>query len=806
MKASQPVVDAGVSTSPHTFAPFRRTAVLGAGTMGVQIAAHLANAGLDVLLFDVPALNGPDRDAVVNGALKQATRFKPSPFFEKAVAGRIVTGNFEDHLDRLSDAEWIVEAIVERLEVKRALFERVESVARPDAIVSTNTSGLSIAAMVAGRSEGFRRRFLGTHFFNPPRYLELLELIPSPDTDASVLARIAHFGRIHLGKGIVVAKDTPYFIGNRIGIYALFRAIRACTGEGYAIEEVDALTGVTAGRPRSATFRTADVVGLDVMLGVAQHLHAAVTDDESRSSFEPPTLLKRLVGAGRLGQKTGAGFYKKEGGEIRSVDPESLEYVPARPVNLPELRGLRGAVEGRLRALYEAGGRTGAFFRPAMLDLMAYAARRIPEIADRPAEVDRALRWGFGWELGPFETWDVLGFERVLEDMQEGGFEVPSWVEELAATGQGGFYRRVQGGRSVYVLAQREIPGAYVADPLPADELSLDVVKSDAPREMWSSDSAGLLDLGDGVALFEFRSKANTLGRGVMAALRQVIERIEGDASSKGLVVGNEGRHFSVGANLAELAQALLQGALGEIDRYIAEFQETIQRLHYARKPVVVAAHQRVLGGGCELMMACPNQVASAECYAGLVELGVGLIPAGTGTMRLAAMAAERSPNGHPSEIQPWVHRFFETVAMSRVSSSAREAQSMGFLAPCARIVMRQARRLHVAREEVLRLSAQGYRPPERPVGIQVLGRPTAAALNVMAQQFLEGRFISEYDAFLAGRLAYVLTGGDLTAPQVVDEAYLIDLERSVFLELVQQKKTQDRVAHILKTKKPLGN
>ncbi len=769
--------------------------------MGAQIAAHLANAGLHVFLFDVPSGEGKNRNAVVERGLKAAAQLKPAPFFDEAALRRVETGNFEDHLDRLSGVEWVIEAIFEQLDAKRALFERVESIIRPGTIVSTNTSGLSVEQIAAGRGEAFRRAFLGTHFFNPPRYLRLLELIPSTDTDPDIFSRIAHFGRIHLGKSIVVAKDTPYFIGNRIGVYGMMQAVRGFTEQGYTIEEIDALTGPLVGRPRSATFRTADVVGLDVLWAVARNLHEAVADDESCAAFSPPELLGRLVQAGRLGQKTRAGFYRKEDGEIKSVDPETLEYSSARPILLPGLKKIRKlrTTGDRLRALYESKGRAGAFVRGTTLDLLAYAARRIPEISDRPADVDRAVRWGFGWELGPFEMWDAIGVGRVLKDLNDSGLDVPAWVDD--AVRAGGFYRDDAGARTVYV------PGSegYASDPVPEDYVALASIRSEEGRTLWESGAAGLLDLGDGVALLEFRSKANTLGKGVMEAVVHAIEHVEADRSLKGLVIGNEGRNFSVGANLLELGAALKLRGVKVVDRHIRAFQETIQRVRYARKPVVVAAHGRVLGGGCELLMACPNQVASAECYAGLVELGVGLIPAGTGTMRLAAEACRRTANGHPSEIQAWIRQFFETVAMSRVSSSAVEARQLGFLAPHARIVMHDDRRLHVAREEVLRLSAAGYRPPV-PTSIRVLGRPGGAALDVMVRQFVEGRFVSEYDALLAGRLAFVMTGGDLTASQEVDEQYLIDLERSVFLELICEKKTQARITHMLKTKKPLRN
>ncbi len=789
---------------PHAYLPFRRAVVLGAGTMGAQIAAHLANAGMVVDLLDIPGEDEGDKNAVVKSGFARMRKTKPDPFFTSDTAERIRLGNFEEDFDRLADAEWILEAVVERLDVKRSLMERIEAAANDDAIISTNTSGLSIAEIASGRSDAFRRRFLGTHFFNPPRYLKLLEIIPSDATDPHVVSRMAHFGRLHLGKGVVVARDTPYFIGNRIGIYGMMQAMREFTDGDYSIEEIDALTGPLVGRPKSATFRTADVVGLDVMLHVADNLHEAVPDDESRGAFRPPELLRRLVDAGRLGQKSGQGFYKKEGKEIKSVDPESLEYGSPDELKLPELGTIEraGGLADRLRAILEADGRAGEFFRRTTLDLLGYSARRVPDITHTPADIDRAMRWGFGWEVGPFEIWDALGFDRVADAMVERGVAVPTWVETMRTSRVGSFYRQEAGRRSVYVPEEE----GFEEDPIPPDRVDLHVVKSDSTREIWATDACGLLDIGDRVALFEFRSKANTLGSAVIDGLAEALDRVEQDRGLRGLVIGNEGKNFSVGADLTELATALQSGAYDETDAYLRNFQKTIQRVRYARKPVVVAVHQRVLGGGCEMLMACPHPVLAAESYVGLVELGVGLIPAATGTSRLAILAATRTANEHPSEVQAWLRRFFETVAMSTVATSAREAQEMGFVPGHARTVMHEDRRIHVAREEVIRLSDGGYFPPAPETSILVLGRPGRAAFEVVVQQYLEGQFITEYDAHLANRLAYVMTGGDLSAPQKVHEDYLIDLEREVFLELVRQPKTQARVEHMLKTKKPLRN
>ena len=803
MNSTESATELNTVAPAQVYAPIRKAAVLGAGTMGAQIAAHLANAGLEVILLDIAPGEGP-KSAIVEKGLERARKMKPDPFFTAETHKNITTGNFDEDLDLIAEVEWIVEAVVERLDVKRDLMQRVEALARPETIVSTNTSGIPIAAIADGRSESFRKRFLGTHFFNPPRYLKLLEIVPSEDTDREVVMRMAQFARVHLGKGVVLAKDSPYFIGNRIGVYAMMQAMRAFADGRYSIEEIDALTGPIAGRPKSATFRTADVVGLDVMLDVAQNLYEAVPDDESRDAFLVPDVLRALVDTKRLGQKTGAGFYKKEGKEIRSIDPVSMEYSPPQAVSLDGLAEIEkmSGLEERLEALYADPGRSGEFFRRSVLDLLAYAARRIPEIADNPADVDRALKWGFGWQRGPFETWDVLGFEKVLDDMQASGLQVPEWVLKMARDGRQGFYETEEGRRNVYAPAE----GAFVEDVRPADQLSLEIVKLSGERTIWSSSDAALIDLGDGVALYEFRSKANTLGRDVMEGLLQSVRRVENDRSLKGMVVANEGTSFSVGANLVELALSLREEQFDEIESFVADFQETIRHVRYARKPVVVAAHQRVLGGGCEMVMACPNPVASAETYMGLVELGVGLIPAGTGTATLAVMASERSATRHPSEIQLWLRRFFETVAMAGVSTSAAHAKQLGFLAPHAPIVMNDDRRIYVASEEVRRLSSEGYFPPQMRRDVVVLGRPTGAAFDVIVQQYLEGGFISEYDAFLARRFAYVLTGGPLTGAQEVHEDYLLDLEREVFMELVRRKKTQERVEYMLANKKPLRN
>ncbi|MBT8402116.1 MAG: 3-hydroxyacyl-CoA dehydrogenase/enoyl-CoA hydratase family protein, partial [Rhodothermia bacterium] len=740
---------------------------------------------------------------VVESMFKKTTRLKPDPFFTDAISSRISLGNFEDDFGKLSECDWVVEAVVERMDIKRDIARRIAESVGPNTIVSTNTSGLPIHEIVAGLPDNFRQRFLGTHFFNPPRYLKLLEVVPTDDTDEAVLERIAWFGRVHLGKGIVVAKDRPYFIGNRIGIYAMMAAIQWFEDGRMTIEEIDAITGALTGRPKSATFRTADVVGLDVMRHVIENLRAAVQDiDESADAFTTPASLQALVDAGALGSKTRAGYYRKDGKEIKSIDPATGQYQSA-PTPRIDLASIwkAGGLKERLNALYDDDGLAGDFFRTTTRDLLGYSARRIPEITENPADVDRAIRWGFGWDLGPFEIWDALGVERVADDLRADGIHLPEWVGRMLDGGAQRFYTKASGNREVYVPGE----SAYRSDPDPSDELSLQRIASNSSCVIWQKSEGALLDLGDGVALYEFRSKANALGKEVMEGLEEAIETVENDDRLRGLVIANDGKNFSVGANLMEVATALKAGKADELEHFLSRFQQVVQRVRYAGKPVVPAIHQMALGGGCEIAMASQNTIVCAEAYLGLVELGVGVIPAGTGTTRLAQAAADAAPNGYVSEIQASVNKFFETVAGAKVSRSGPESVELGYLPASTTTVMNTARRFHVARNVVIEQSEAGYLPPPRR-RFTVLGRPGAATLEAAAYNYLSGRFISEYDFFLASRLAFVLTGGELTGPQEVDEQYLIDLERKVFLELLQRKETQDRIEHMLKTGKPLRN
>jgi len=785
------------SRSSYSALPFRKVAVVGAGTMGAQIAAHFANAGLEVELLDIAAPEGP-KNAIVEGAFKRAGKLRPAPLFTAKTAKRIRLGNLDEHMDRLADAEWIVEAVVERLDIKQSLFEKIEAVASDTAIISTNTSGIPIASITSDKSASFRRRFLGTHFFNPPRYLKLLEVIPGADTDPDIVARISEYARVHLGKGVVVAKDSPYFIGNRIGIFALLLAMSERSEHGFSMEEVDTLTGELVGHPRSATFRTADVVGLDVMKAVIDNLGAAIENDESKALFTVPAELEKLVEQGSLGAKTRAGYYQKVDGEIRSWDPSDEEYKSAPELDLPSLSEIKasGGLVSRLRALFHDETKVGDSFRRTTLGLLAYAARRIPEITDSPASIDQAIKWGFGWKMGPFEIWDALGIDEVRDRMKELDLSLPDWAAEMDP--ETGFYQVVGDVPSIYDPED----ASFTALSLARDEASYFA----ATRVITETDSTLLRHFSDDVAILEFRSKANTLGAGVIGDILEALSTVEANPDLRGLVIANSGSNFSVGANLGEVGQALLAGEFEEIGRAVQNFQKAMEAVHNSLKPVVVACHSRVLGGATELVMSSRSPLAAAESYMGLVELGVGLIPAGTGCLRLMENASRAAPSGHPSEILSLLQKRFQQVAMARVSSSAQDAKDMGYLRESAPIVMREERRFFAAAAEVVRLSDQGYAPPVDDGQVHALGAPGRAAFESMAYQFHQGRFISDYDLLLAKKLAYVMTGGDLLGDGLISRSHVLDLEREAFMSLLGEKNTQARIRSLLETGKPLRN
>ena len=785
------------------FKPFYTAAVLGAGVMGSQIAAHLANAGLTVHLLDIPATEG-DKNYLVEAAWKKALKQKPPILFTEKTARRVILGNYDEHLNRLADVDWVIEAVVENLAIKQQLLGRLDGIIGRDTIISTNTSGLPVREIARGLPPSFSDRFLGTHFFNPPRYLKLLELIPTPDTASEVLDRLKWFGRMHLGKGLIVAKDTPNFIANRIGIYATMLGIKAFTDQGYTIEEIDTLTGTLVGRPKSATFRTADLVGLDTLVYVAKNLYPAIPEDESREIFRLPQLLTKLVAAGKLGAKTRQGFYKKEAGKILSVNPDTLDYEPAKPLNLGDHLKTMNKLElpERLRALYRDAGRAGKLFRSMILSILSYSAYRIPEISDSPAEIDRAMCWGFGWEMGPFQIWDALGFSKVVTDMQSSDIPLANWIKSMIQHHQvKGFYHQDKPQTAQVYIASQE----YVDLDKPEDEIDLKVIKSQPENILWQNEEAALLDLGDNVVLYEFRSKGNTLSFKVMDGFTKVLDLLE-TSDYRGMVIGSNKVNFSAGANLAEMGALAQEGHFDGIADLVVKFQKILQRIHYFPKPIVAAVKGLAIGGGCELVMACPQVVAAAESYIGLVELSVGLIPGAGGIMRMATWAEKQAATESATQIQPFLQKAFETIGMAKVSNSAQEAQELGFLTPTAKIIMNSDRRLYVAKQEVIRLDLEGYAPIPHDDAIRVLGSPARAALEQAAYIFQQGGYISEYDRFLANRLSYVISGGDLSAPSLVSEDYLLKLERDNFIPLLKEPKTQERILHMLKTKKPLRN
>ncbi|HKH10936.1 MAG TPA: 3-hydroxyacyl-CoA dehydrogenase/enoyl-CoA hydratase family protein [Rubrobacter sp.] len=786
----------------------RRVAVLGAGTMGAAIAAHCANAGLQVDLLDIAPKDGDDKNAVVEGGYDRMAKARPPALMAKEVARRIRTGNFDDDLERVAEADWVLEAILEKLEPKRELAEKVEALAKEDAIISSNTSGIPLHQIAEGRSESFRRRFLGTHFFNPPRYLKLLEIIPTEDTDEEIVERVRDFGERVLGKGGVIAKDTPNFIGNRLGSFAGMQAVTYAFENGYSIEEVDAITGPLIGHPKTATFRLNDTVGLDIAVGVAENLYEAVPEDESREDLKPHPKLKEMQERDLLGNKTGAGFYKrdKRAGEtvFDVLDTDTFEHRPAEDPDVPIVAEAQkqGDLGARLRFLVEKADddRHARYIRDTLYPYMAYASRRLPEISDTLEDADHAMEWGFAHETGPFRTWDLLGVRETVERMESLGIEVGPWVKEMLDGGNESFYKTEDGGELQFSPVSRQY------EPVREDPMyvSLDRLREEG-KELDRNDSASLLDLGDGVLLFEFHSKGNSIDAGVTEMGYKALEALERD-DAVGLVIGNEGRNFCVGANLAEVAQAVQDGKLDEVGESIEALQKLLMGFRFAPKPVVAAPRGQTLGGGLEICLHADRIVAAGEAYMGLVEAGVGLIPAGGGTKEMARRLVSRPMATAPdTPALPFLQKAFETIAMAKVSASAVEARGLGFLDEDDRIVMNPDHLISAAKREVIDL-ADGYAPPERDGNVYASGASARSALVMGIRTLQWGHYASPYDGVVAGHTARILTGGDLTLPQWVGEEYLLGLEKEAFLDLLKNEKTHERIEGMLKTGKPVRN
>ena len=798
-----------------------KAAVLGAGTMGAQIAAHLADAHIPTLLLDIPpreltpeeqakglTLQSKEvRNRIARNGLDAARKAKPAAFFAPELASLVTIGNFDDDLPKLKDCDLIIEAVVENLEIKRSLYQRVEQHRRPQSIVASNTSGIPIHLLAEGRSDDFRRHFLGVHFFNPPRYLHLVEIIRTEWTLPEVSCFVFGFLDQRLGKGVVPAKDRPNFIANRIGTYGALYTIKTMLEDGYSIEEVDKMTGPIVGRPKSATFRTFDLVGLDVFTHVIKNLYEALPEDEEREMFVAPEFLTKMVDGGLLGNKAKSGFYKKQKGEgdkreIWTLETASLDYRPSEKVKLPALdmaKNIEDAAE-RIRALVWSKDRVGAFLWKTLSRTLAYAAKRIPEIADNLVEVDRAMRWGFGWELGPFEAWDAISVEKSVARIKEEGLSVPANVEKMLASGAKSFYKKEAAQQFYYDFAA----GKYV--PL-ADPPGVIVLKSikDQKGVIKKNAGASMLDLGDGVACLEFHSKMNAIGGDTLQMLKFALAEVE--KNFVGLVVGNQGPNFCVGANIMLMLMEAQDENWEELEMIGRAFQGSVMSLRYSPKPVVVAPFNMVFGGGCEMVLHADRVRAAAETYIGLVEVGVGIIPAGGGTKEMLVRALDSIPKGvDDADPFPFVKRAFETIALAKVATSAEEARSFGFISADDTISMNADRLIADAKKEVLSLAASGYVAPQQRTDILALGAPALATLKLGIHQMKRAGYISDHDAEIGEQLARILTGGDLNHPTRVSEQYLLDLEREAFLSLIGKRKTQERMAHMLKTGKPLRN
>jgi len=786
----------------------KKAAVLGAGTMGAQIAAHLANAGIPTLLLDiVPRDDAGDRNSVARAGFEAAKKSRPAAFFTADLAALVSVGNFEDDLASLKDCDLIIEAVVENLEIKRSLYEKVELHRRPGAVIASNTSGIPLKQLAEGRSEDFRAHFLGLHFFNPPRYMHLVELIRTEWTKPEVSCSMFGFLDERLGKGVVIAKDRPNFIANRIGTFGALVTIHAMVEDGYSIEEVDKITGPAAGRPKTATFRTFDLVGLDVLAHVVRNLGENLPEDPERAMFVMPEFVGKMIERGLLGNKTKAGFYKRQKGadgkrEILTLDTATLDYRPAQKVKLPSLemaKNIEDTAE-RIKALTWAKDRVGAFLWKTLARTLCYTAERIPEIADTVVEIDRAMQWGFNWELGPFEVWDAIGVEKSVAKLKEEGKTVPANVQKMLDSGAKSFYKQENGQRFYF-----DFPSAkYVAA---SDSPGTIVLKSlkDRTGVIRKNSGASLIDLGDGVACLEFHSKMNSIGGDTLEMLKIALTEVE--KNFVGLVVGNQGQNFSVGANLMLMLMEAQDENWEELDMIGRLFQSSVMSLRYSPKPVVVAPFQLVFGGGCEMVLHADRVRASAETYIGLVEVGVGIIPAGCGTKEMLVRALDSIPKDmKDADPFPFVKRAFETIALAKVATSAEEARGYGFLSADDSISMNRDRLIADAKKEVLALAASGYVQPQQRTDILALGNPALATLKLGVHMMKRAGYISDHDALIGEKLARILTGGDLNHQTRVSEQYLLDLEREAFLSLIGTRPTQDRIAHMLKTGKPLRN
>lgn len=786
-----------------------KVAVLGSGVMGSRIACHFANIGVEVLLLDIvpkEATESKDkaaRNKIVNDALQFALKSNPSPIYSKSYVSRISTGNMDDDMSKIANCDWIIEVVIERLDIKKQVFENVEKYRKPGTLITTNTSGIPIHLMLDGRSEDFQQHFCGTHFFNPPRYLKLLELIPSPKTSPEVMAFLEDYGQRFLGKTTVVCKDTPAFIANRIGVYSIMSLFHTVTEMGLTVEEVDKLTGPVIGRPKSATFRTCDVVGLDTLVHVANGVKDNCPKDEANATFEIPSYINKMVENNWLGSKTKQGFYKKvktdDGkSEIQALNLSTLEYAPSQKVKFATLEMTKTIddLKERMKVLINGQDKAGEFYRKSFFGLFAYVSNRIPEITDAIYKIDDALCAGFGWSLGPFANWDAVGVEEAVSQMEKMGITPNPWIKEMLAAGIKSFYKVEKGAKYYYDIESK----SYQMVPGSDEVLSLETLREE--NTVWKNAGATIVDLGDGIINLEFHTKMNTIGAEVIEGINKAIDLAE--ENYKGLVIYNDGDNFSAGANVGMIFMMAAEQEYDELNFAIKAFQDTMMRVRYSSVPVIVAPHNLALGGGCEMSMHADKVIAHAETYMGLVEFGVGVIPGGGGTKEFALRASDEYNDGIRLNV---LRNRFLTVGQAKVGTSAEEAFELGYLRKgIDEWIVSRKHQLSYAKQAALNLAEKGYTKPLQRKDIKVLGNEGLGIVYVGANSMKSGNYISEHDQLISEKLGFVLCGGDLSQPTEVNEQYLLDMERKAFLELCQQRKTLERLQSIITTGKVLRN
>lgn len=786
----------------------QKVAVLGSGVMGSRIACHFANIGMEVVLLDIvpkdaPAGDKKIRNKIVNDALAFALKSNPSPIYRKLFASRITTGNFEDDMKAISSCDWIIEVVVERLDIKQSVFEKVEKFRKPGTIISSNTSGIPIHMMLEGRSDDFKKHFCGTHFFNPPRYLKLLEIIPTKETSPEVIDFLMHYGELYLGKTMVLCKDTPAFIANRIGVYGIMSLFHLVEKMDLTVEEVDKLTGPVLGRPKSATFRTCDVVGMDTLVHVANGVRENCPNDESKSSFELPGYVSKLVENKWLGDKSGQGFYKKVKGEgkseILALDLKTMEYRPQQKAKFATLEMTKTIdnLKERMKVLLSGKDKAGEFYRASFFGLFQYVSNRIPEITDDLYKIDAAMNAGFAWELGPFEAWDAVGVKETVSQMEAANLKPAQWIYDFLSAGNATFYKVENGLKKYYDIPTK----SYKVIPGTESFIILDNIR--ASKTIWKNNGATITDIGDGIINLEWNTKMNSIGGEVIAGMNKAIELAEKDF--RGLVISNEGAHFSAGANVGMIFMMAVEQEWDELNFAIKAFQNTMMRVRYSSIPVVVAPHNMALGGACEMSMHSDRVVAHSETYMGLVEFGVGLIPGGGGTKEFAVRLSDEIKDGDV-ELNAFRNRFL-TIGQAKVSTSAHEAFDLGYLRTGKDVVVVSRNRvLSEAKLNCIELAEAGYTQPVHRKDIRVLGKQGLGLAFLGANSMLSGNYISEHDVKISQKMAYVLCGGDLSQPTMVSEQYLLDLEREAFLSLCGEKKTLERLQSILTGGKILRN